>query len=254
MITLSKSYYFISCFFQLLCGLLFSMITITTTTKATLFITPGHSLESVQMRIKTAKKTELHPIVCAWDVHGVLMDVTTKQKIKCSFLHIRRFTGNYPNVLEAVIRMKKKPHKVQKYLEREAHNTYILPGAETLLIELKQKGCSHVILSNMGSSIWDICVQKIIPNNFLQLLDLPGCTLAQPMKNGNFYGPWYEKPHNAIYSLFFQKNKKYTNSIKIFVDDTVENVRAAVANGFDVGIVHKNKEQVRNDLKLLGVL
>lgn len=111
----------------------------------------------------------------------------------------------------------------------------------TLMQQLSKSGHSHAILSNMGQGLLDTQVQllqnrKIDPTThsyILNFLQDHKHKVISSETNG-----WMHKPDLKPYQAWLLKNKKH-GQITVFIDDKLENVLAAINNGFDVAIHYK---------------
>ncbi len=73
-------------------------------------------------------------------------------------------------------------------------------------------------------------------------------TRVVPTEDNN----WVHKREKEAYQLFLSLNKDSEDTLTVFIDDNRKNVEAAVAHGFDVGIVYTNAKNLRRILKVLG--
>ena len=112
---------------------------------------------------------------------------------------------------------------------------------------------THGVLSNMGQGLLDAQVKLLkekqsknptVYNFILNFLeDHKHKVIASEQNN------WMHKPDNEPYHLFLKKNKN-RGQITVFIDDKLENVQAAIKNGFDVGI-HYPKGSTSSKLESL---
>lgn len=110
-----------------------------------------------------------------------------------------------------------------------------------LMKELSSNGHTHGVLSNMGQNMLNVQINhlKTLPTSdhglkifFLDFLQYDKHNvIASPENN------WLTKPNPKMYKLFLEKNKD-RGQMTIFIDDKLENIEAALKNGFDVGIYY----------------
>lgn len=108
-----------------------------------------------------------------------------------------------------------------------------------LMRQLSNNGHTHGVLSNMGQNMLNVQIahlKTLEPTDhglkifFLDFLQYDQHNvIASPENN------WLTKPNPKMYQLFLEKNKE-RGEMTIFIDDKLENVQAALNNGFDVGI------------------
>ncbi len=128
--------------------------------------------------------------------------------------------------------------------------------------ELQQQGHKTVALTNMGSKFLAVQLKLLkekltAPNisevkaarisTVMELLADPSSTRPCPENN------WCYKPQPEMYQLFFDKNKEHSGHF-IFIDDSEENLTAALENGFHIGIKFTSAEELEEALQALGLL
>lgn len=209
-------------------------------------------------------------IVIAWDLNDVVFTVNKSQIAKHVLLpwkwkkacriaayqmwrsSARQNGQDEGHVLEAMIEKENPDNRMKQYY-CHAMGTKILKANQpvvSLLRQLKAKGHTNSILSNMGTTIWDYCLGN---NTYLSpLFDLPNRCVAHKKPNGR----WYYKPQKEYYDLFVQKNKKDNNTIIVFIDDDARatHISTALQNGIDVAIKFSNVNQLEKDFRSLGLL
>lgn len=126
--------------------------------------------------------------------------------------------------------------------------------------QLSNNRHKHGILSNMGQHMLQVQIDNLktqttynpqLKSFFLTFLEDTHSNIVSSEENN-----WISKPHKDMYQLFLQKNKN-RGEITIFIDDKLENIKAALANGFDVGIHYPHgstsaqlKKLLHKELKL----
>ena len=130
-----------------------------------------------------------------------------------------------------------------------------------LVDRLTEKGCEHVICSNMSlgeaKSIKVILVReeaKACSEKIKKIYTSAGLLFS---KKNNFFvstaGYLVKKPDGQVYAQLLEKNPG-PHRLRIFIDDRPENIRAAVTHGFDIGILFSSEKQLVRILKRLGFL
>lgn len=152
-----------------------------------------------------------------------------------------------------VIRDQNNP-ELEELIYQVANIQEPIPGTVALIQELHRMGYQHYIGSNIGSSIFADLINPLKHPQFAPLfsqfnLEHPQTVdfeLAHPEKT-------IKKPAPEFYQEFLRKNNiDLATTNVIFVDDRLENVRAAQKAGF-IGIHFKYPSQLRKDLHWLGV-
>ena len=129
----------------------------------------------------------------------------------------------------------------------EFANAYtIIPGTVELMTELKQCGYQLIVASNIGQHIYP-ATKKKFPELFNDQLIEDGMTTLC-INNKAIH-----KPGQTYYDLFLEYFNKDRDKQVIFIDDRLENVRVAVANGM-VGIHYIDVAQLQADLHKLGII
>ncbi len=145
-----------------------------------------------------------------------------------------------------------------------------------IVYDCDQSGYKQAVLSNMFESNLmiqiDMVHEKLVEasnqfrfnNNVNQNCDNPKSAFLRillsmlanmvtrviPLEENN----WTHKPEKQMYQLFLSLNKESEDTITIFIDDNRSNIEAAVAHGFDIGIVYTNAKNLRQILKHLGFI
>jgi len=140
----------------------------------------------------------------------------------------------------------------------------------TLLRELADRGHTNVVLSNMGMNVLE--TQMIfLESQLLENEDLTrtqqdlirfALTFLANHEHNTIAGPhngWLHKPKPLVYTTNLSCNQLLNASdgsilfrLKVFIDDKLENILAALENGFDIGIVYKNPVQLQKTLASLS--
>ena len=126
-------------------------------------------------------------------------------------------------------------------------NAYtIIPGTIELMSGLKQRGYQLMVASNIGQNIYPV-TKKMFPELFNDQLIQDGMTTLCVNNKA------IHKPGQAYYDLFFEYFNNDRGKHIIFVDDRLENVRAAVASGM-IGVHYIDVYQLQADLHKLGMI
>ncbi len=149
---------------------------------------------------------------------------------------------------------KKDAQTLRYFAQKANHLDFAIVG---LLKELKDRGHSSVVLSNMGQKLADAQVElleahiatltedseeKTASQSALEFLTQSSNVIAS-QENG-----WLHKPDRASYQTCLDKNPATHNSdhITIFIDDKKRNIDAAVADGlFDIAISYQNADNLK---------
>jgi len=116
------------------------------------------------------------------------------------------------------------------------------PKMIILLKELKNKGYTLQLFSNIGTQIFKDFKQKnphII--NYFDKVILPS------QENG-----YLRKPHQNAFLNFLEKNKENSNKQILFIDDKEKNTHKALSHGI-IGISFKSEAQLRELFTKLGI-
>ncbi len=129
--------------------------------------------------------------------------------------------------------------ELSQYVERVVVYSYTMltpiEGMETLLRELKEKGYSLYLLSNVSQKFYDYKDQYTILSYF------DGYVISSDIK--------VNKPDPKIYQTLLRKYHLEA-SASIFIDDMKHNVEGAVSIGMQ-GIVFESVNQLKDDLERL---
>ncbi len=127
------------------------------------------------------------------------------------------------------------------------------PDVETILKELKQRGYTLHIASNIGTQIFIKLKEQltVLGQNIFVYFDKD----AEGMegKTVDCCKNRVEKPDPEYYKQYLDLYDPDRSKLIIFVDDKLVNILPAVAQGF-LGIHFKNPAQFRHDLMSLGIL
>lgn len=135
--------------------------------------------------------------------------------------------------------------KIEALAQQVAAEQYLINGMAELIKELKELGYTQRLASNIGSN--EI---KLLQTKFPEVFSIfdGGKTVTY-----NADGTHSEKKPSLQY---FQEYKQAYNADQaltiIFIDDKKKNVEAAAKEGF-IALHFKNAEQLRADLKALGI-
>ena len=153
--------------------------------------------------------------------------------------------------------LEKKDKKLANFLRNVVQKVNDLDtGMINLMMKLSHQGHTHSILSNMGQGILttqikliekDESVNPKVKAYILRFLKDPIYKVISSEDN-----KWLHKPFAPIYEEWIDKNKNYIRGFKLFVfiDDKLENVKAALDNGFHIGI-HYPKGSTSKDLEAI---
>lgn len=196
-------------------------------------------------------------IIFAWDLNDVIFYVNYTYIVKHPVMALKlgkihkkqkkqKISSAGCHLFEAAIK-EVKPKKFQKYIDATARITQPDQGMIDLMQRLKDKGCQHTILSNIGKDVW-ISKQNILDDHVRSLFEsYERHMLAQQKDDCS----WICKPNANMYQEYLKKQPK--DAIIIFIDDKLENIHAALENGITIGILFQSKEQLEKDLALLGL-
>ena len=115
-----------------------------------------------------------------------------------------------------------------------------IEGTVDILSQLKAKNIPLYAITNFSHEKWPIACEMFpyLGNNFIDTI----VSGAHKMI----------KPNPAIYQLLLERNQLKPEDC-IFIDDTLENVEAAIALGID-GLLFTSPEQFASDLKARNIL
>jgi hypothetical protein len=134
-------------------------------------------------------------------------------------------------------------------------------GVIAVLDRLTERGCEHVICSNMSrgeaEAIKIILEREEAGSRSEKLKKMYASAGLLFSKKNNFFvstaGYLVKKPAGGAYAQLLEKNPG-PHAVRIFIDDKSENVRAAVTHGFDIGILFVSRKQLLRSLGYLGFL
>lgn len=245
-----------------------------TLAQATIYL-PAHITRTSIKKVPNAR------LQIAWDIHDVLAvkekgNFFTKVGIGFSYLfgnqgwdEIERISaqGDISGEGKATILKKNGHGKVAKMLSKVANSYKPRKGMEQVVQEIRKAGITQRLASNIGQNFLANLKVRFKTKHHCALFDI-----IQPGKIINFanYAPLsrkltqnpphltsYSKPHPIFYKDFNTTyNPENTDTI-IFIDDKIENIRAAVKAGW-VGIhfdAHSKNavNSLRADLAMLGI-
>ncbi len=133
----------------------------------------------------------------------------------------------------------------------------------TLLQELQQQGFQNVVLSNMGQYMANTQINLLqkqkdaLPEDATQHADFDFILnfLQQPTNLiPSTENHWLHKPDRGMYQTCLDLNPAINNPerLKIFIDDKLSNVTAALADGlFDIAIFYQDTNNLRTILTAL---
>ena len=223
-------------------------------------------IQAIVYTPKGATALELNPsnTFLALDIHGVLLQRSPSKigkaftsMLKQPTLLVHMFN---PNMWYEIIRQIITGVRVDAFymlfcdtsdllgsILLEFANAYtVIPDTVELMTDLKQRGYQLIVASNIGQNIYPT-TKKSFPELFNDQLIQDGMTTLC-INNKAIH-----KPGQAYYDLFLEYFNKDRDKQIIFVDDRLENVRTAAANGM-VGIHYIDIAQLQADLHKLGIL
>lgn len=138
-----------------------------------------------------------------------------------------------------------------------------------LLRELTHRGHTNVVLSNMGMNVLATQItflkKQLHENDDLTPVQCDLLRFALDFltndENNVIAGPhngWIHKPKPLIYTTSLSCNQLLDESntpffrLKLFIDDKLENIMAALENGFDIGILYNDPVSLRKTLSALS--
>ena len=199
-------------------------------------------------------------VILAWDLNEVIFKVDYSVLIKHPIMALKMGKLNSKKkefkkqgrdegyVFEATIRHQK-PKKAMKYSKFMAKMMTPNYDVIRLMHNVKARGHTHAILSNMGETIWaNICPKH---TEVGRLFTGHNC-VAHKKANG----AWYHKPNADYFQLFAHLNKTSDDTIIVFIDDDKYgcHIPSALKNGMDVAIKFNNHRQLELDLSVLGLI
>ncbi len=223
----------------------------------------------------------------AWDLNGVFFDKEYSLKDNIAELRATHgilktakllFTFAGLATYKEYLKLKKDPRgfvwdavfstlseedaRILRYFAQKAN--HLNPAIADILVSLKDNGHKSVVLSNMGQNLADAQIdlldkhiatltdgtpKKDAAQTMLDVLTCPTNVIASEA-NG-----WLHKPDYASYQSCLNKNPAKTNPnrLRIFVDDKMRNIAAALADGqFDIAVKYENAENLRAILAALS--
>ena len=248
----------------------------------------------------SALSSEQHAsLLCAWDLHGVVLRtqygwayfVLAKMAAIVKHKGILAFMGVVKECTDAA-KLLREMQKKQGVKETGLESLYHLFGEKEFpknpeitstmlknlqatyarlacldkgviaaLDRLTERGCEHVICSNMSlgeaQAIKVILAREEAKSSSEKLKKMYASAGLLFSKKNNFFvstaGYLVKKPARRAYAQLLEKNPG-PHLLRIFIDDRPENIRAAVKHGFDIGILFTTQKQLVRTLKRLGFL
>lgn len=127
-----------------------------------------------------------------------------------------------------------------------------IKGTVNIIHQLKNNGYAIIGASNMTTSTYQAMVDnKTLPTHFSRDIFF----VATNPLNKKIDGTYYEKPSREYYLNLKEYVKKHFPHIQtiVFTDDKLENANGAQNISGIISIHFKNPEQLRSDLKTLGI-
>jgi FMN phosphatase YigB (HAD superfamily) len=206
--------------------------------------------------------TALNPknVIILWDIHDVIVKRNGWKTTQAVLGYSKKYQVvshmSWPLIKsmmhnietsESLIEMAREHRNPQlEILVRKVSNMVDpIEGMAEVITELKALGCTHHIGSNIGATVFaDLCEK--MPHIFKDNFDL-ACSQVASYKRDEIL----KKPNEKFFEEYKRKNKiDLTKTTVIFIDDKLENVKAAQRVGM-IGIHFKNQEQLRICLNYL---
>lgn len=150
--------------------------------------------------------------------------------------------GEYDETIHCIL--KKYDPRLAKILERVATELYPVEGMLELISELNALHYTQRIATNMGSE--RVKLLKIKHQSLFSYFNGGKTVIYQDGV------PSVKKPSSEYFQQYQSEYNVDRKKIIIFVDNKLENVIAALKEGF-IAIQFQGVKKLRNDLKLLGI-
>jgi FMN phosphatase YigB (HAD superfamily) len=119
-----------------------------------------------------------------------------------------------------------------------------------ILKELKEKGYTHHVGSNMGVTTFNTITDPQKYPQFAHIFKNFDLDKSQVISHDT---DQFKKPHPHYFELYLKKNNLDPKTTRIiFIDDRRKNIKAANALGLE-GVRFKNATQLRKDLADKGI-
>lgn len=212
-------------------------------------------------------------VIILWDIHDVMLTRDAK-KIFSILWHDQntwktlrytkgRFFGSSMKLLWKYFTSEASTEQFIHLAKKEKNEYFIefltnicnaqkpIEGTVAIIKELCENGYTHHIGSNIGKTVFD---DLINPNRYPQFAELFACfDLDKSHVVTHNDGNLVRKPRVEYFQEYIKKNTINLNTTRvIFVDDRKENIDAAQKVGL-TAIHFKNPEQLRTDLRKLGI-
>ena len=207
--------------------------------------------------------------IILWDLHGVVLERSTSSTLKAlasanlakgiANLTWAQLRGLIVLGLDNLIHEKSGEEYIHIAIKADnlalanaiisiANSWKIMPGIESVIEELNQLGLEQDIGSNIGRTLFDRLIKE---PEFAPIFCYMNLNRSQVVE---FTPPHLvKKPNSLFFKEYLDKNR--LNPAKthiIFIDDQKVNVTAARQMGL-IGIYFKNVNQLRQDLRELGI-
>ena len=230
--------------------------------------------------IRKEQPTDTHgKVVLLFDIHEVLVHKPKKSiftklfavrnKLRCAKelaqclfnkkvrTHLVKQARNKNKVTESYFKVLKEENFPTLYEGCMNYATDIyaepVPGMTALLQELKQQGCRLYLFSNIGPELLERLAQRF-PETFSYFADAQGVvknTINNDLHQSST-DSWIGKPHPDAYATALKNTGIEKPSQVFFIDDKVENVKAACKAGMN-GITFTDVARLRTILKENGL-
>lgn len=125
----------------------------------------------------------------------------------------------------------------------------IMPGMQSIIEELNQLGIEQNVGSNIGRTVFDDLIKQPRFAHIFGYMNLKRSQVVEYSQANPIY-----KPNPLFFKEYLIKNKINPDKTRIiFIDDRKANINAARQLGL-IGIHFKNANQLRKDLRELGVM